>query len=48
MIFLGHSERTHLDVHVLVKAVHLIQQLQQDSLHLPVSCKGNTEQPIFY
>lgn len=46
MIFLGHSERTHLDVHVLVKAIHLIEQLQQDSLHLPVSCRGNTEQPI--
>lgn len=28
----------HLDIDVLVKAVHLIQQLQKDSLHLPVSC----------
>lgn len=46
MIFLGPSDGTHLDIHVLVKAVHLIEQLQQDSLHLPVSCSGNTEQPI--
>mmetsp|Transcript_21145 Transcript_21145/g.36300 ORF Transcript_21145/g.36300 Transcript_21145/m.36300 type:complete len:231 (-) Transcript_21145:456-1148(-) len=36
----GHD---HLDVHRLVEAVHLVEQLQQDPLHLPVGARLRVE-----
>lgn len=37
---------THLDVDVLVKAVHLIKELQEDPLHLPVGCRRNDNEEL--
>ena len=33
----AHDDDTDLDVGGLVESVHLVEQLQQDPLHLPVS-----------
>jgi len=35
-----HPREPHLDVDVLVEAVHLVEELQEDALDLPVSCGG--------
>ena len=36
----------HLDVDILVKAVHLVKQFQEDTLHLSVRWQGRKEDNI--